>query len=203
MHHSSLSPNLSPTAACFDALESADLFDGSPYVFIGHSVGCWVAVELAFLIRQRSGCIGPSRCFFSAMPAPSIPEHTRPWTPQSQLNEEKFKEECKSWSISPQVFAPDVWPSFSKMLRSDFRLFDECCFDDNEGPMDCPIDAFYGSEDARITKDLVAEWSAWTTATAGFSLNEIPGNHLWPLNNPKAKEIWLKSIVQQLRQMGA
>lgn len=181
---------------CLEALEKVDIF-GSPYVFIGHSVGCWVAMEVLFLARKRSRPM-PLRCFFSAMPAPSIPEHKRPWKQQSQMSEEEFKNECALWSISPQVFTPDVWQAYSSLLRSDFRLFDEYDLDDASFPLECPIDAFYGELDQRITKQLVEEWSSWTNAE--FLIQEIPkANHLWPLNNPAAKEIWLQAIVQRLK----
>lgn len=183
--------------ACLNALDKVGLFDG-PFVVIGHSVGCWVAMDMLSQARKLSKPM-PKRCFFSAMPSISVSEHLRPWTPQSQLDEEEFKEECRQWSISPAVFEPNVWPMYGSLLRSDFKLFDTYLLDDDSTlPFPCPIDAFYGSLDDRVTRSLMQDWSCWTTA--GFTLEEIEGgNHMWPLNNKKAKCKWLGLIVEKIK----
>ena len=184
--------------SCLHSLEEVSCFDGVPFVVVAHSVGCWIAMEMISQARQLSKAL-PLHCFFSAMPAPSIAEHLRPWTPQSQLDDEGFKSECEKWSISSAVFAPDVWPMYRALLRGDFQLFDSYSLDDELVlPLSCPVDAFCGSLDLRVTKRMMEEWSDWTTAE--FSLVEIAGaNHLWPLNNKLAKEEWLGLIVQKIK----
>ena len=61
-----------------------------------------------------------------------------------------------------------------------------------EGKLAVPITAFYGSQDRRISRDMVCGWAAHTSAS--FSLVCIEGHHLWPTQK-EAKAVWLQHIV--------
>lgn len=52
--------------------------DGVPFVVVGHSLGTWIAFEVASLMRER-GLPLPKAAFLSAFPAPDCPEDKRPW----------------------------------------------------------------------------------------------------------------------------
>lgn len=54
------------------------LSDGVPFCVIGHSLGTWLAFEVASLLREK-GLPQPRAAFLSAFPAPDIPEGDRPW----------------------------------------------------------------------------------------------------------------------------
>ena len=57
---------------------------------IAHSVGSWNAYEFLMLARAR-GLPMPKHAFLSAMAAPDIPEHSRPWRRNKDLDEDSFK----------------------------------------------------------------------------------------------------------------
>lgn len=67
-----------------------------------------------------------------------------------------------------------------------------------EAPLECPITAFYGSRDRRITQDMVDSWRRFTSST--FETIQIEGHHLWPLDK-EAKAAWLGHICQRLRRL--
>lgn len=46
----------------------------------------------------------------------------------------------------------------------------------------------------------MTQWSRYTSGD--FHLVEVPGNHLWPINNPTAKAVWLGKVVTALQQQG-
>ena len=54
------------------------LCDGVPFCVVGHSLGTWLAFEVASLLRERALPL-PRAAFLSAFPAPDIPESDRPW----------------------------------------------------------------------------------------------------------------------------
>lgn len=66
-----------------------------------------------------------------------------------------------------------------------------------EPPFEFPITAFNGSRDRKIPADMVAGWQSFTAA--GFSLTQIEGHHLWPLDKV-AKQDWLSRIVAELER---
>ena len=69
-----------------------------------------------------------------------------------------------------------------------------------EPPLGCPITAFYGSRDRRITKGMVEGWQLFTTGS--FEAIQIEGHHLWPLDK-KAKVSWLSHICKRLHDLEA
>eukprot|EP00877_Chromochloris_zofingiensis_P010928 jgi/Chrzof1/6089/Cz17g09090.t1 len=94
------------------------------------------------------------------MPAPDIPFLDRPWRQQRHLNEEKFKDECSRWDINTAAFSPIVWARYQPLLRADFKLFDEYEYAKVvSSSFTFPITAFWGSQDQRITQDMVKVWS--------------------------------------------
>lgn len=96
---------------------------GAPWAAVGHSLGAWLAFELAAL--AASARLPPARLIVSAMPAPDTPMVARPWTAQASLDSAGFAAECRAWGIADAVFAPSVWAEYEPLLRADFRLFDE------------------------------------------------------------------------------
>lgn len=54
------------------------------------------------------------------------------------------------------VFNGEMWKRFEPLLRSDFTIFDSYQWRHNtEPPFAFPIHAFWGTEDKRITQELV------------------------------------------------
>ena len=100
-----------------------------PWFVAGHSLGAWLAFELASAARD-AGLPPPTRLLLSAMPPPHTPEAQRPWKgPAALLPSAELVAECRAWGISEAVFSPGVWEEYEPLLRNDFRLFDEYKFE--------------------------------------------------------------------------
>ena len=104
--------------------EEGERHPPTPYIILGHSLGAWLAFELA-AAAASAGLPPPARLIVSAMPAPSIGPASRPWHAQAGLDAEGLRTECRAWGIAEAVFEPAVWTSYECVLRADFRLFDE------------------------------------------------------------------------------
>jgi surfactin synthase thioesterase subunit len=74
---------------------------------VAHSVGTWNAFEFLKLAR-RKGLPMPRHAFLSAMAAPDIPLHERPWRRQRTLSEAQFQVGCLHWK---SVLAAEDTPS--------------------------------------------------------------------------------------------
>lgn len=178
---------------------------GLPYVIVSHSVGGWVAFEMLRLAREK-GIGMPVSWFLSAMPFPDIPEAKRPWRRQAGLEESDFKEECRGWNVNEVVFSASMWPIYHPLMRADFRLFDEYVLSPLPGdqggqvqPFFFPIHTFWGTQDKKITTEMVQGWSRFTKSE--FTCTEILGDHLWPINNAEAKTAWLTHITEGLTKI--
>ncbi|GLC55787.1 hypothetical protein PLESTB_001028800 [Pleodorina starrii] len=189
---------------------------GVSYAVLSHSFGCWVAFELLRAVRA-AGLPQPRVWCLSAMPYPDVPYDKRPWRRQRTLDDTDFKEEMRGWDVNEVVFTRDMWQLYEPILRADCTVFDEYELQPDasydravrqasggntvEGPpplepFDFPISAFWGNQDRRISRGLVAPWARYTRG--GFTLREIAGNHLWPINNRQAKATWLTELVSAL-----
>lgn len=87
---------------------------------------------------------------------------------------------------------------YQPLLRADFTMFDEYEFAGSKAPFNIPIHAFWGTKDRRVKEKHVMGWSAFTSQT--FELEEIEGNHLWPLDKA-SKVAWLEKIVDSLNSL--
>ena len=64
-----------------------------------------------------------------------------------------------------------------------------------EDPLPCPIVAFWGTRDRRISQAMVDGWRAFTSGN--FRLQSIDGHHLWPLEKV-SKQGWMQILVDEL-----
>jgi medium-chain acyl-[acyl-carrier-protein] hydrolase len=145
-----------------------------PFAFLGHSNGALMAFELARALR-RSGGPMPLRLFASGRGAPHVPF---PEPPVHALPEPDFLHEVRRLSGTPdELFEhPELVELLVPLLRADFALGETYVCRD-EPPLDVPITAFGGMDDAEVPLERVAAWRAQTTR--GFRLRMFPGGHFF------------------------
>ena len=92
---------------------------GQPYIFMGHSLGAWIAFEVARELRQM-GAPGPRHLFVAAGQAPQIPWRHPPIHELSD-HELLMAVNRRYHSIPRQVFDdPDLRELVLPALRADF-----------------------------------------------------------------------------------
>lgn len=177
-------------------VHAAVLRDEIPYVTISHSVGTLVQFELLSLMREH-GLRMPVHAFLSSFPSPALEPSKRPWRVNARLNDDDFKVECREWDTNEIIFAKTVWPGLEPLMRADFTIFDQYKYGRaGDAPFEFPITAFCATKDRKVTREMVAEWKSFTTAT--FVLHDIDAHHLFPISVPDAKRTWLHTIVKEL-----
>jgi medium-chain acyl-[acyl-carrier-protein] hydrolase len=145
-----------------------------PYAVLGHSNGALIGFELARHAR-RTGTPGPVHLFASGRRAPHLPPRQRNvhLLPQAELVEELVA----LGGMPPQVLEhPELLDLFVPVLRADMALTETREHRD-EPPLDTPITALTGTEDAKVSLDEAEAWGLHTRG--GFRLHTFPGDHFY------------------------
>jgi surfactin synthase thioesterase subunit len=161
-----------------------------PFAIFGHSLGALVGFELALQLRRQYG-VNPVRLFVSAGRAPQAP---RRGSSIHALPAKEFLAEVRRLNgIPKEVLEHDeLMAIILPLLRTDFALYDTYEYS-AEPPLNCPISAFGGLRDSKVSESDLEAWRDETTAF--FSLRMLPGDHFF-LNT--AQPLLLQLISQEL-----
>jgi surfactin synthase thioesterase subunit len=146
-----------------------------PFVFFGHSLGALVSFEVARELRRRQAP-SPLHLFVSAHRAPQLPN---PHPALRGLPDGDFVDAINRHygGISQAVLDhPDLMALMLPCLRADITAFETYEHRD-EPPLPCPIAAFGGRTDLRVSESEVEAWRVQTSDT--FSLRMFEGGHFF------------------------
>jgi len=146
-----------------------------PYVFFGHSLGALVGFEVARRLRRR-GAPMPLHMFVSAHRAPQLPN---PHPEMRGLADADFVEQiCRHYGGIPQAVLdnPDLMELMLPCLRADLTAFETYAYQEDE-PLVCPLTAFGGRGDKRVSEDEVKAWRDQTRE--GFIHQMFDGGHFF------------------------
>jgi len=165
-----------------------------PFAFFGHSLGALVSFELARQLR-RQFAVQPVRLFISADRAPQIPNRD---PPVHRLPEGEFLVELRRLNGTPREVLEDeeLRQIMLPLLRADFAVYETYGYS-TEPPLNCPISAFGGLQDHRVSRGDLEAWRDQTSAA--FSLRMFPGDHFF-LNTTQPP--LLGALSQELRGDG-
>jgi len=165
-----------------------------PFAFFGHSLGALVSFELARQLR-RQYAVQPVRLFISADRAPQIPNRD---PPTHSLPEGEFLMAVRRLNGTPREVLEDeeLRQIMLLLLRADFAVYETYEYS-TEPPLNCPISAFGGLQDHRVSRGDLEAWRDQTNVS--FSLRMFPGDHFF-LNT--TQPVLLRVLSQELRGGG-
>jgi len=165
-----------------------------PFAFFGHSLGALVSFELARQLR-RQYAVQPVRLFISADRAPQIPNRD---PPTHSLPEGEFLMAVRRLNGTPREVLEDeeLRQIMLLLLRADFAVYETYEYS-TEPPLNCPISAFGGLQDHRVSRGDLEAWRDQTNVS--FSLRMFPGDHFF-LNT--TQPVLLRVLSQELRGDG-
>jgi surfactin synthase thioesterase subunit len=157
-----------------------------PFAFFGHSMGTWIAFELALAIHQKHGKT-PEHLFVAAMPPPS-------------MNETLFKGVCLDESWLSHMDIPDALKKddgfmneWLNLFKADSTLLNTYGYNEKP-PVDCPITAFGGAQDPLVTQSELIQWRQHTAGK--FNLQQLAGGHMFPVEDKiKLLDIIGKNLI--------
>jgi surfactin synthase thioesterase subunit len=170
------------------ALALAPLLD-KPFAFFGHSLGALISFELTRRIRGQYG-VQPVRLFVSAGRAPQVPHRD---SPIHSLPEKDFLAELRKLNGTPTEVLDhgELMQIMLPLLRADFAMYETYAYS-TEQPLNCPISAFGGRNDHRVSNRDLKAWQAQTTAS--FCLRIFPGDHFF-----LRQALLLRAVSQDLQ----
>ena len=165
------------------------------FVFFGHSMGARIAFELARSLSQRAG-LEPAHLIVSGSPAPQVPRTDRPIY---DLPEAELIEELRILDGTPEEVLrhPELMQLMMPLLRADLELV-QTYFYKPGLRLGCPITAFGGTQDLKISQENLEAWRKETTGT--FALRMVEGGHFF-VNT--ARPQLLDMISRQLQMISA
>lgn len=165
-----------------------------PFAFFGHSIGGLIAFELTRSLR-RLNLPRPTQLFVSACAAPHIP-NSNPLI--HSFSDIEFLKSLKDLNGIPSEVLqhPDLMNLLLPTLRADFELLETYPFT-TAPPLNCPIVAFGGLDDPRVSRERVEGWARHTDSR--FESNYFPGGHFF-INT--AKEAITESITKEINFVG-
>ncbi|MGC5034664.1 thioesterase II family protein [Streptomyces sp. DT190] len=158
------------------ALEAAG---EGPVALFGH---CFLGAVLAYELTRRLSALGHvevTHLFVSAARPPSA----GPVSDVSALTDDAFLQHVeKTTGRRYDAFdVPEIRELLIPTLRADYAM-DESYRPAGADPLDVPMTGVYATDDTFVSRADVAEWQ--TVTTAPFTLAELPGEHMYPADDP-------------------
>jgi surfactin synthase thioesterase subunit len=147
-----------------------------PYSFFGHSLGALVAFEAACALRDI-GAVQPTRLYVSGLEAPCVRRLIEP--PVHGLEDRAFIDAVATryGGIPDEVLAhEELLELVLPALRADLTIV-ETYTHRTRAPLDLPIAAYVGEDDASVRLDAWAEWRQHTSR--GLAKKIFSGGHFY------------------------
>ena len=145
-----------------------------PFSLFGHSMGAFVAFELARQLRREGGPL-PTKLIVAAARAPQIPDPDQPL--HEKPDAELLKEIRRLNGIpGPLLDNPDLLKLLLPVLRADLAVCETYSYK-AEPPLSCALSAYGGSDDNTVPRPFLTGWRNQTVAD--FNIRIFPGDHFF------------------------
>jgi surfactin synthase thioesterase subunit len=164
-----------------DALAVVAAVEG-PYVLFGHSMGGWMAFDVASRIEERGGR-APEALVVSAANAPSLGLNAQDMFPSQQDTDEQLMDWIRTFGLMPEhvLGDPDLADMAMDLMRADIRVRDSFYY--REGAkVSTPLQVLSGADDDVVDRNAGEHWSK--LAMGDFRHDVLPGGHFY------TQDIW-------------
>jgi surfactin synthase thioesterase subunit len=142
---------------------------GEPFAFYGLSMGAWVAWALAHRLRAESMPL-PLMVFLTSVASPDRRRGQAEWADEAVLDYLH-----RMGGTPPEILGePELLAGLLPTIRADLTLVDSFRFR-AAMPLDIPIRAFAGIDDAEGSPERMTGWRAETFGR--FDLDVVTGGH--------------------------
>lgn len=145
-----------------------------PFAVFGHSNGALIGFELARTLRAR-GRPGPVHFFASGRRAPDLPADREP---THHLPTPEFLADLQELGGLPAELLEheELLSLLLPTLRADVAIHETYQFTE-QTPLECPITAYGGLADPKVSREQVDAWGRHTRGP--FVLRMFPGGHFF------------------------
>jgi medium-chain acyl-[acyl-carrier-protein] hydrolase len=145
------------------------------YVLLGHSLGAWIAFELARELRRRNARQPELLIVAAARP----PHAELPPCPLHLLPDDEFiaAMQHRYDGIPPAILAStELLQMLLPVLRADIEMVETDRYQP-EPPLDVELLALGGTDDSAVTPAQLAEWRRHTSRNC--AIRQFPGGHFF------------------------
>ncbi len=165
-----------------DTVAAVESAADRPYALFGHSMGGWMAFDVASRIADRGGP-GPGALIVSSANAPSRGLTPQDMFPARQDPDGSLLDWMRSFGLLPRhvLAEPELLEIAVELMRADIRVRDSFYY--REGAtVAVPLQLFTGKADPAIAPCSAGQWRKLTSGT--FRHDELPGGHFY------TPEVW-------------
>jgi medium-chain acyl-[acyl-carrier-protein] hydrolase len=160
----------------------------TPVALYGHSMGALLAFEIARALTTEG--TPPVHLFVSGRRAPHLPARK---ATIHHLPDEQFAAALEDMGGLGGTASPALLRYALPIIRADLEIAEE--FDYRSEPkLQCPITAFYGSDDPIVDCDQVEAWAHETRST--FDIREFSGDHFFNQRHRTAIAGHIAAVLQ-------
>ena len=155
-----------------------------PYAIWGHSMGAWMACELAQRLVAR-GLRSPGHLFVSGRNAGHHPPNV---SDLHKLPDDEFLEALgRRYGAMPKEIleTPELVQLYLPILRADMTLIERHSYGMRH-KLACPISVFAGKSDQNVSNEKLLAWQELTTGP--FELRFFDGDHFY-LTGPSRPQL--------------
>lgn len=162
-----------------DLYNEVKKYDLDDYAILGHSMGSWLAVELAYRLEEKP----PQKMFLAG----NWPPHMQRIEAElHKMCDEEFKNEILRVGGTPKELFEnkEILEFFMPILRADYTILEKYNGPNNLKKITEEIVILNGIEDD-VTKEELRGWQSYTNSK--FDIYEFEGGHFFI--NEKSKEV--------------
>jgi medium-chain acyl-[acyl-carrier-protein] hydrolase len=165
-------------------------YSDKPFALFGHSMGAKLGFEVARRLRRerarQPAHLAVSGCPAAHMPSQEPPVHTLP--------EAELLDKLRKLNGTPREVLEhsELMGLLAPVLRADFEAVHTYVLTP-ELPLDLPISAYGGLQDAEASREQLEAWREHTSA--GFVLRMLPGDHFFLHSNQR---LFLHTLARDL-----
>ena len=161
------------------------------YVIYGHSMGCLVALETAFVL-SRKNAVMPKAIIVAATRPPHLMHKDRPLGNLSK--DELMKAIAALGQFEPEIFEyEELYELISDIMYADVQMFTKYKRRYDTEKIDIPLIVLTGDGDDEAPAEDMKEWQYYTSGS--FSFNEFKGNHFFAFNDNEEFLGYIKKLI--------
>ena len=164
------------------------------YIIYGHSMGCFVALETAYLLEKKKAVL-PKAVIFAATCPPHLNYKN---TQLGHLSREDLMKEIVSrGQFEEEILeCEELYEMISDIMYADIQMYSKYNYSFDERKLSVPVLSITGEDDDEALPDDMKEWQKYTSGP--FSFHCFKGNHFFAFNENHEVMEFIRNYVKSV-----